>query len=409
MKLLFISEYYYPAGKGGGEISCKNLAEELVKNGVEIHVLTSHFDGLKKKEEINGVVIHRRLKTGKSATNLFELGKRIFFFKKTLKSELNSLHEKENFDIIHCFNITSIYAIEAKEKIKKPFILHVNSPVLFCPKGTLVYKDQKECNLQCTLKEYSGCYKKSTIFGKISSKGFLKYNPIFFIYLRKRYLQMKRLMFRFDYFFAISKYVEKKLIERGVKKENISVVYNIIHLEKFKDAAKYRKKNKIPKILYVGEYSKIKGPQILLDALNRLKIPFEANFYGSGVLEKEMKEFVIKNHLNNVHIHGFVEHDDLPKIMAQHDLLVVPSLFQEFFGRVTIEALSTNTSILASNSGALPEIIIKKNIFDVNDSKEISNLILKKITNNRKEIISIDSFNKIKIIRKVLKLYNKLS
>ena len=43
MKILFISEYFPPKGKGGGEISCFLLAKYLVKQGVEIHVLTSKF------------------------------------------------------------------------------------------------------------------------------------------------------------------------------------------------------------------------------------------------------------------------------------------------------------------------------------------------------------------------------
>ena len=64
MNLLFISEYFPPKIMGGGEINLNLLAKNLVKEGVTVSVLTSYHKGLKKYEEVAGVKVYRKLKTG---------------------------------------------------------------------------------------------------------------------------------------------------------------------------------------------------------------------------------------------------------------------------------------------------------------------------------------------------------
>lgn len=49
---------YPPLGGGAGPVA-KEIAEQLVKRGHHVDLVTMHFRGLPKKEVINGVVIHR--------------------------------------------------------------------------------------------------------------------------------------------------------------------------------------------------------------------------------------------------------------------------------------------------------------------------------------------------------------
>ena len=84
MKVLMISEYYPPFGKGGGEISAYLLAKELAKTKNKVHVLTSHFPGLKKKETKDKIIIHRLLKTGQNSSSILGNLERSLFFNKSL-------------------------------------------------------------------------------------------------------------------------------------------------------------------------------------------------------------------------------------------------------------------------------------------------------------------------------------
>jgi glycosyltransferase involved in cell wall biosynthesis len=378
MKVLFVSEYFYPIGKGGGEISTFLLAKELVKCGIKIHVLTSWFDGMKKEELIDGVNIHRRLRSGKNPNKILDNIKRVLFFERSLLTELEKLDKKENFDIIHCMNATSISAVKLKSKLKKRFFLHANSPVMFCPKGTLMYKDKRECDVKCSRSAFLECYIHSNLIGKIDPKFYEKYNPLFVFMYRKRYEDYQSLIKKFDHYIAISKFMKRMLVKSGVNEKKVSVVYPLIEFERFSKLKK--PKNEVKKILYLGEYSKPKGPQVLIDALKQVKTPYEANFYGEGSLKncliKEAKKFNL-----NVNINGKADYDDIPKIMEKHDIVVVPSLVAEGFGRVALEATVAGKVVIGTGFGGLGECP---------SIKKLKKTLFKKILNNR-----ISSKNKI--------------
>jgi len=387
MKVLMISEYFYPHSKGGGEISAFLLAKELAKSGLEIHVLTSHFNGLKKEEVIEKVKIHRKLKTGKNPSFLIDNIKRRFLFEKSLLKELEKLDEKENFDIIHCMNITSLVAVKLKDKIKKKFILHVNSPVLFCPKGTLMYKDKCSCDKECTLSAFFDCYLHSSLLGKFELRPYLKYNPFFLFALRRSYDNYKKLIKKFDYYFPISEFMKEMLLKVGIPKDKISVIYNIIELDKF---SKLKNNwHNPPRILYLGEYSMPKGPQILIDALKGIKVPYEANFYGEGVLKKYLIGEVKKNKLNTK-INEKVSYEIIPKILEEHDIIVFPSLVGEAYGRVVLEAAAAGKVIIASNVGGVGEDVQSVNFFSLGNSEELRKILRTKLT---KKVIRKEKIN----------------
>jgi glycosyltransferase involved in cell wall biosynthesis len=354
MKVLIVSEYFYPIGKGGGEISGFLFAKELAKNSIDIHVLTSFFDGMKKDETIDGVKIHRLLKSGRKPNSLIDNIKRRLFFEKSLLKELEALDRKENFDIIHCMNATSIPAVKLKGRLNKRFFLHVNSPVLFCPKGTLMYKDKESCDRICDRKTFLDCYIHSRLIGKFEPNLLSKYNPFFIYIYRKRYEEYQRDLKKFDHYIAISDFMKKCLVRSEVDHRKITVIYPLIESERFLNLK--RPHNKVLKILYLGEYSKPKGPQVLLEALKGVTVPYEANFYGEGVLKAFLEREAKSNNLN-ANIHGKADYDDVPKIMEKHDVVVVPSLVAEGFGRVAYEASVAGKCVLVNDVGGLKEAV----------------------------------------------------
>ena len=95
MKVLMISEFFPPKSMGGGELSAYSLAKELVKEKIEVHVLTSYFEGLKKQESLDGIKIFRFLKSG-NPNNLQGNMDRLLNFEKSLLIE-NHL-QKSNMD-----------------------------------------------------------------------------------------------------------------------------------------------------------------------------------------------------------------------------------------------------------------------------------------------------------------------
>ena len=380
MKILLVSEYFPPKIFGGGEISAALLAKNLSREGIEVSVLTSHFNGLEKFEVKDGVKIYRRLKTGENPNSFFSNFKRAFLFPYSTKRELIKLNKKENFDIIHCMNINSIIgAAKAKKEIKKPIIAHVNSPVLFCPIGTLM-KGKKNCKEKCSFFNFLGCFFKEGKISKIQNK-YLQYNPLFAFYVYFRFKRRKSFLRKVDFFLPISNFMKNLLIRGGIPREKIAVVPNPVELEKFlKLESKWHKP---VKILYLGNYEKFKGPQILLQGLKEIKLEYEANFYGSGSLEKWMKNFVKENNLSGkIKINRKVSYDEIPRLYQEHDILVFPSLIGEAFGRIVIEAMAAGNPVIASRIGGVVDIVGDRKtgfLVEAGNVDELRNAIIKLI------------------------------
>jgi glycosyltransferase involved in cell wall biosynthesis len=403
MKVLIISEYFPPYGRGGGEISAELLANALSDKGISVHILTSFFSECKREETKGKLKIFRNLKTGRNPASFSGNVERAAFFRKSLLIELKRLYAKEKYDIIHCMNITSIYAVELKKDIPARFILHVNSPVLFCPKGTLMYKDKEICKKKCTFPVFLDCFLSSKMLGKMSMPFLIKYNPAVICSARKRFLDYYSLIKRFDSYMAISSFMKEKLMFYGVEEKKIKIIYNIVDLEgllKLKQP-----NNKVKKILYLGEYSLAKGPQILIDALKKLDVSYEASFFGEG----KLKDYLIKESAGlPIKINEKAEYSKVPDILQKHDIVVIPSFVGEAFSRVALEAAAAKKTIIASDVGGIKDVVLScggylyrnedellvylkkaldKGIIPTLDKKFYSENILKEIIQTYQEVI----------------------
>jgi glycosyltransferase involved in cell wall biosynthesis len=112
-------------------------------------------------------------------------------------------------------------------------------------------------------------------------------------------------------------------------------------------------------ILYVGAINKYKGVEYLLKSLPIVKtrIPKVKLFIvGTGKNEKPLR--LLCKELNiekNVFFMGKVTDNELISFYKKTEILVVPSVWQEMFGLVGIEALSYGKPVVGSNIGGIPE------------------------------------------------------
>ncbi len=115
-----------------------------------------------------------------------------------------------------------------------------------------------------------------------------------------------------------------------------------------------------PRVLYIGALVPHKGPHLLIQAVHGLPADsFVVSLYGeraanwtayAGQLEADAAGLPIR-------FCGTYRHDQLNAILAQYDVLVVPSICEETFSLVTREALQAGLPVIASRRGALPEVI----------------------------------------------------
>jgi glycosyltransferase involved in cell wall biosynthesis len=119
------------------------------------------------------------------------------------------------------------------------------------------------------------------------------------------------------------------------------------------------------RIGFVGRLAGEKGGDLLLRAAAQLVargLAFRLMFCGSGPCEAEWRSLAEALGLaGRTDWHGSVPHAEVPRFMAQMDILVLPSrtisTWSEQFGLVLPQAMLVGMPVIGSNCGAIPEVI----------------------------------------------------
>ena len=208
-------------------------------------------------------------------------------------------------------------------------------------------------------------------------------------------------------------------------KTKTEVVYPSVKIKK-----RLSKKKKF--ITFIGKLNRSKGYDLFAKAIVRILDEFpDWKAYSLG--DEERREIYI-NHKNH-HELGFLKHKDVLELLDKTSISVVPSRWEEPFGRTALEASSRGCATIISNKGGLPETtnqaIVLKNLNEETLYRQIRYLIKnKKIRKNiqknslknvqhiissntkiidrlRLESLPYSNFNFIKKKIKILNIYNQ--
>ena len=198
-----------------------------------------------------------------------------------------------------------------------------------------------------------------------------------------------KLLNEVDKIIFVSKWVQNRFftgIDRKLMNKT-EIVYPSIHKEN-----KIYKKNK--KITFVGKLNESKGYDIYKDAV--IKILDEFNDWKAYSIGDENRERPKISHINHKEL-GFLKHKKVLQFLNKSEIVVVPSRWEEPFGRTALESSSRACATIISNKGGLPEttddcIILKKL-----DSTELYKELKKLITNQKlRRRIQIKAFKNVK-------------
>jgi len=131
-------------------------------------------------------------------------------------------------------------------------------------------------------------------------------------------------------------------------KRKFKVVYNAVDMDIF-FPMNIRKKSDTLRAIYVGRITEEKGIMYLLKAISMVK-GVSLSIVGEGHDFDKIKDF-------NFKYYGTLSHPELAKVLNEHDVLVFPS-FMEGFPNAVIEAMACGLSVIASNVGGIPEMVI---------------------------------------------------
>ncbi len=183
------------------------------------------------------------------------------------------------------------------------------------------------------------------------------------------------LSYNTDIIINISKFEHNYAIQSGISASKCIMIYNgVSEVESInnKNLSLGEDIEKI-KLLFVGRFDRQKGIDILLELFEKYELAnVELYVIGQSVISEQ--KFTIPN---GVHQLGWINNSLIDQYYASCDAIIVPSRW-EGFGLVAVEAMKNKKAVIASNRGALPEIVIDGYngfIFDIDKKEELFELL----------------------------------
>ncbi len=164
---------------------------------------------------------------------------------------------------------------------------------------------------------------------------------------------------------------------------------------------KLKKKSKI--ITFVGKLNHAKGYDIFRDAIINILNKFPE--WKAISIGDEIRRKIYIKHKQHTEL-GFLNHSKTLDILDRSEIAVVPSRWEEPFGRVALEATSCGCATITSNKGGLSETTNNSIILKNNNSINLFNQI-KKLIINHKERSKIQNLSR-KNIKHLINLNTKV-
>ncbi len=172
---------------------------------------------------------------------------------------------------------------------------------------------------------------------------------------------IQRIFLSFHKILSLGEFSRQELIGIGLPENRIKAYALWVNEEIYKPQDKEKSKSEIGLkdkfvVLFVGRFIEIKGVSLLIDIAKQVDTKINFCFIGDNgpLLDALEKAAAVRE--NIILIKNIRGHQLVPYYQAA-DILVVPSQYDEAFGKVIIEALFCGTPVIASNRGAIPYIL----------------------------------------------------
>lgn len=256
------------------------------------------------------------------------------------KNKMAEVIQKIHPDIVHVHNLYPLFSpsvLLACRKADVPVVMTCHNYRLTCPIGIHLIKG-KICERCNPGREY-WCILKNCRNNIAESISYALRNLV----ARKLHVYENTVTL----FLALSNFQKQQLIFAGFPENKIVVLPNMVGVLPTLDGGKNG-----DYIAFAGRMSPEKGVQILLKASQLTpNLPFRIT---GDVSSMYMAEYAVPS---NVRFNGWMNSSELPEFYKKARFIVVPSLWYEPFGLVTVEAMGHGLPVIASRRGGLPEIV----------------------------------------------------
>jgi len=360
MRIALVVHKYPPVSVGGTEVYTQNLAQELSAQGHQVFVFYRDDGEARDKcrvhwEQRDGARLCRvsRAYDPENASPLAQFLDT--FLNADVEQAFGTFLDQARPDVVHFQHVMLLsYRLIGQAKgAGLPVLLTLHDYWFQCSISQLVWPDAQACRGKALGLNCARCVLAARV--RPSLLPFLR--PLAAPLLQVRDALVKGAALKADRLIAPSQFLIQKYLEVGFPPERI------VHLENGLDVERIRRYPRQPssdgraRFVFLGSLAWQKGVHVLVEAFRG--IPAEKatlRIYGSPMVFPDYAERLRRMaDPDNTSFEGLVPNEEVGRVLADADVVVVPSLWYENSPVVIQEAFAAGVPVIASQIGALAE------------------------------------------------------
>lgn len=349
MKVLLVGTQVDHLG-GGAAAALRQLAQGLKLHGVEVVIVSTHREPVSSQQQADGIRIYSF-----RPRNLYWIGDK----------DTQPPHKKALFQIVDIWNPQVRQALQAIIEHERPDIVHSHKLRGLSPSVWSAASRAGVTNLVHTCHDYELISPEGTLSGRLgrrAAEGELMMWP--YQALRRNFSKAVRTVtapsrFTLDRHIAL-RYFPKatpRVIpnSHGIGMDELAALRTVVETR-----AQHNDKTTPGRALYLGRLDPPKGIESLCTAFATAVAAHPSlhlDVAGWGTLLDLLKDRY--RNIPQLVFHGPVEGEKKHELLLNADVVVIPSIWEEVFGIVIVEALAYGKPVIATSIGAIPELVIE--------------------------------------------------
>lgn len=305
-----------------------------------------------------------------------------------------SFLDREAPDVVHFQHLTCLSTTSVSEAKRRgiPVVLTLHDFWILCPRSQLVRRDQSLCerhtqtdcvNCMAGQLRIRGGYARARSLWKRSEKLMRLRLPLARRVLRKlaarpfaregdaleqiraREAHMHAICSQVDRFISPSRFLRDRFVEFGLPASKIVVSANGFDLSRWRKSPQRERRTGAPlRVAYLGTWIPTKGVHVLIEAFRGLD-PERAvlDVHGYAVPYDGVDDYAadlrrLAGDAEHIHFRRAYQPEELPGLLADADVLVIPSTWYENSPLTVHEAFLAGVPVVAAGHGGMAELVV---------------------------------------------------
>jgi len=296
---------------------------------------------------------------------LIERGHKVILYEKSNEDIERFPFFKKLIFILRELNFSKVVYKEIKEivKIQKPDIAHIHNIFVFITPSVYLALKEENVPIVQTLHNYrffclKGIFfKKGNICEKCKDKQFFnaiagkcwRNSFVLSLFLAKLLFKIGHFLKNIDSYIVLSEFSREKFVEYGLDKQKMYLKRNFLEIEPNENIQDNNY------ALFIGRLVDYKGIKTLMEAF-KIDPSFNLKIIGDGPMSRQVRSFA--SSYSNIEWLGKLNKDLVYALIKNCSFLIFPSECYETMGMVILEGFVFSKPVLASDLGAVKELVI---------------------------------------------------